>query len=104
MGMTISSSSANLSESDSRTVTLEVTGICSPNFMRTGTCTMTVSYNRLSQTIQGIHRSNGKVASVKVSPAATVATPKATAPQPSAPTLSQARETQSPKSKQKKND
>jgi CpcD/allophycocyanin linker domain len=99
MSMTISSSSANLSESGSRAVTLEVTGICNPNFIRTGTCTMTVPYNRLSQTIQGIHRLNGKVASVKMSSATTVATPKATIAQPRASEPSQTREVQSPKSK-----
>jgi CpcD/allophycocyanin linker domain len=57
----------------SRSVTLEVTGICNQQVMRTGTCTMTTSYNRLSQTIKGVHRLGGKVEKVTMFPAATPA-------------------------------
>jgi CpcD/allophycocyanin linker domain len=54
----------------SRSVTLEVTGICNQQVMRTGTCTMTTSYNRLSQAIKGVHRLGGKVEKVTMFPAA----------------------------------
>jgi phycocyanin-associated, rod len=57
----------------SRSVTLEVTGICNQQVMRTGTCTMTTSYNRLSQAIKGVHRLGGKVEKVTMFPAATPA-------------------------------
>jgi CpcD/allophycocyanin linker domain len=82
VGMTIPSSSSSLSESDRRVVTIEVTGICNPSLMRTGTCTMTVPYDRLSQTLQGIHRLNGKVASVTMASALAPAAPAAPAAPP----------------------
>lgn len=62
-------SSNSLSNYGNRTVTLEVTGICNQQVMRTGTCTMTTSYNRLSQTIKGVHRMGGKVARVTMNSA-----------------------------------
>jgi CpcD/allophycocyanin linker domain len=63
-------SSNSLSNYGNRPVTLEVTGICNQQVMRTGIYTMTTSYNRLSQTIRGVHRMGGKVAKVTMNSAA----------------------------------
>jgi CpcD/allophycocyanin linker domain len=103
VGMTIPSGSTS-SESDRRVVTIEVTGICNPSLMRTGTCTMTVPYDRFSQTLQGIHRLNGKVASVTMAPiSAPVASAAPTAPPARAAELPPDKERSSkPKRKQRR--
>jgi CpcD/allophycocyanin linker domain len=101
--MTVPSTSANLSESGSRLVTLEVTGICHPNVMRTGTCTMTVPYDRLSKTLQGIHRLSGKVESVTmVSPLSVAAVAPATTPPVAELPIEQKKRSPKPKRKHRR--
>jgi hypothetical protein len=64
---TIAPGTANLSSYSSRRVMIEVTGGSQRGQMRMGTYMMTVPYRCLSQTIQGIHRSGGKVTRVMMS-------------------------------------
>ncbi|MEL6495638.1 MAG: phycobilisome linker polypeptide [Cyanobacteria bacterium J06623_7] len=49
-----------------RTVSIEVTGVCRQDVMRTSNYTVKVPYSRMSQTIQGINRLGGKVAGVSL--------------------------------------
>jgi hypothetical protein len=94
-------SSCNLSNYGNRTVTLEVTGVCNQQVMRAGTCRMTTPFSRLSQTIQRIQRSGGKVAKVTMFPAVSPAASPAAAPAASpaaapTPVVSQPTATRSP--------
>ncbi|MDJ0573142.1 MAG: phycobilisome linker polypeptide [Pleurocapsa sp. MO_192.B19] len=50
----------------SRTFSIEVTGVCRQDVMRTSNYTVKVPYSRMSQTIQNINRMGGKVASVSL--------------------------------------
>lgn len=54
----------NLSTYDSRTVTIEVTGLCHQEVMRTSNYRLKVPYSRMSQTIQNIKLMGGKVAGI----------------------------------------
>lgn len=58
--MTVLSSTTDLSDYTSRSITVEVVGGCYP-IGRAATYRITVPYSRLSQTIQQIHRRGGKI-------------------------------------------
>jgi CpcD/allophycocyanin linker domain len=58
--MTVTSQSTDITAYGSRLATLEVTGVS----MRNGHQTMLVPLNRLSQTMQQIHRQGGKIVSI----------------------------------------
>jgi len=64
----------------SRTVAIEVTGVCHQDVMKTSNYTVKVPYSRMSQTIQNINRMGGKVANVSVGATSTIATAAAEAP------------------------
>lgn len=53
----------------SRTVVIEVTGVCRQDVMKTSNYTVKVPYSRMAQTIQSIARMGGKVANVSLLPA-----------------------------------
>lgn len=67
----------NVSSYGSRTVAIEVTGVCHQDIMRTSDYTIKVPYSRMSQTIQNISRMGGKVAGISLG----VNAPVAAAPQ-----------------------
>lgn len=73
----ITTGDTNISGYGSRTVAIEVTGVCRQDVMRTSNYTVKVPYSRMSQTIKNISRMGGKVASVSLG---------GTAPQDSEPT------------------
>ncbi|MEM6445547.1 MAG: phycobilisome linker polypeptide [Cyanobacteria bacterium P01_D01_bin.123] len=50
-----------------RTVEIEVTGVCQQDVAKTSTYTVKVPYSRMSQAMQSINRMGGKVAGVTVS-------------------------------------
>jgi phycocyanin-associated, rod len=82
LGM-ITTGDTNISEYGSRTVAIEVTGICRQSVARTSNYTVKVPYSRMSQTIQNISRMGGKVAGISlggVSPM--IETHSETTPQP----------------------
>ena len=56
----------NVSTYGSRTVAIEVTGVCRQDIMRTSNYTVKVPYSRMSQTIQNINRMGGKVANISL--------------------------------------
>lgn len=62
----ITTGDTNISGYGSRTVAIEVTGLCRQDVMRTSNYTVKVPYSRMSQTIQNINRMGGKVASVSL--------------------------------------
>jgi CpcD/allophycocyanin linker domain len=66
--MTVTSQSTDTTAYGSRLATLEVAGVS----MRNGHQTMTVPLNRLSQTMQQIHRHGGKIVSVNTTAVAPV--------------------------------
>ena len=72
LGM-ITTGNTNVSTYGSRTVAIEVTGVCHQNIMRTSNYTVKVPYSRMSQTIQNINRMGGKVASNSLGTTASVA-------------------------------
>jgi phycocyanin-associated, rod len=61
----ISSNISNISNHQSRMVTITVTGI-QQQLMRISNQTLSVPYNRLSQTMRNIHRVGGKVVDVSM--------------------------------------
>jgi hypothetical protein len=69
---TISSNIGDISTYGNRMVTLTVTGM-NQQSAHLARQQLSVSYNRLSQTIQNIHRSGGKVISVSTGSASAVA-------------------------------
>ena len=69
----ITTGDTNISGYDSRTIAIEVTGVCRQDIMRTSNYTVRVPYSRMSQTIQNINRMGGKVASVSFGATAPVA-------------------------------
>lgn len=81
----ITTGDTNVSTYGSRTVAIEVTGICHQEVARTSNYTVRVPYSRMSQTIQNINRMGGKVAGISLgvaSPAVETTTePKAQAPE-----------------------
>jgi phycocyanin-associated, rod len=64
-GMT-TTGSTSVSNRDTRTILVEVTGLCRQNVSKTSNYHLKVPYNRLSQTIQNISRMGGKVSKVDV--------------------------------------
>ena len=56
----------NTSSHETRTVELEVTGICRQDVMRTSNYTFKVPYSRMSQTLKNINRIGGKVNKVTI--------------------------------------
>ena len=60
------SGTTNLSDYSGRNVTIEVTGLCRQDLMRTSNYTVKVPYSRMSETMKGISRIGGKVTGVTV--------------------------------------
>ncbi|MEL7520323.1 MAG: phycobilisome linker polypeptide [Cyanobacteria bacterium J06553_1] len=58
--------STGLSDYQSRTVTIDVTGVCQQSVLKTGNYQIRVPYSQMSQTMQRINRQGGKVASVQL--------------------------------------
>ncbi|MGB3671514.1 MAG: phycobilisome linker polypeptide, partial [Phormidesmis sp.] len=56
--------SAGISDYQTRTVTIEVAGVCQQSVLKTGSYTVRVPYSQMSQAMQSINRQGGKVASV----------------------------------------
>jgi phycocyanin-associated, rod len=65
----ITTGTTSVSDYSSRTVAIEVTGICRQDVMKTSNYTVKVPYSRMSQTMQSIYRMGGKVANVTLLPA-----------------------------------
>jgi phycocyanin-associated, rod len=85
----ITTGDTNISTYGSRTIAIEVTGICRQDVMRTSNYTVKVPYSRMSQTIQNINRLGGKVAGISLGnatavPSAPPATPTESESLPSA--------------------
>ena len=70
----------NVSSYGNRTIAIKVTGVCRQDVMRTSNYTVKVPYSRMSQTIQGINRMGGKVASVSLGNTPTADAPTADVP------------------------
>lgn len=62
----ITTGDTSISGYGSRTVAIEVTGVCRQDVMRTSNYTIKVPYSRMSQTIQNINRMGGKVANISL--------------------------------------
>ena len=58
--------SAGISDHQSRTVTIEVAGVCQQSVLKTGNYTVRVPFSQMSQAMQSINRQGGKVASVQL--------------------------------------
>ncbi|MEM6599044.1 MAG: phycobilisome linker polypeptide [Cyanobacteria bacterium P01_C01_bin.69] len=58
--------SAGISDYQSRTVTIEVAGVCQQSVLKTGSYTVRVPFSQMSQAMQTINRQGGKVASVQL--------------------------------------
>ncbi|MEL6779571.1 MAG: phycobilisome linker polypeptide [Cyanobacteria bacterium J06597_16] len=58
--------SMGLSDYQSRTVTIDVTGVCQQSVLKTGNYQIRVPYSQMSQTMQRINRQGGKVASIQL--------------------------------------
>ncbi|EDX86165.1 CpcD/allophycocyanin linker domain protein [Synechococcus sp. PCC 7335] len=58
--------SSSVSSYDSRTVTIEVTGVRQQSVLKTGSYQVHVPYGQMSQALQTIHKQGGKVASVQL--------------------------------------
>ena len=68
----ITTGDTNVSSYGSRTIAIEVTGVCRQDVMRTSNYTVKVPYSRMSQTIQNINRMGGKVANISLGATAPV--------------------------------
>lgn len=66
-GMTTTGATST-SNYNSRTIEIEVTGVCRQDVMKTSNYTVKVPYNRMSQTMQSISRMGGKVSKVTLLP------------------------------------
>jgi len=64
----ITTGDTNISDYGSRTVEIEVTGLCRQDVIRTSNYKVKVPYSRMSQTMQNINRMGGKVAKVSLLP------------------------------------
>jgi hypothetical protein len=62
----ITTGDTSISTYGSRTIAIEVTGVCRQDVMRTSNYTVKVPYSRMSQTIQSINRMGGKVAGISL--------------------------------------
>lgn len=65
----VTTGNTNISSYGSRTVEIEVTGVCRQDIMRSSNYTIKIPYSRMSQTMQNIHSMGGKVAKVTLLPA-----------------------------------
>ena len=65
---------ANVSSYGSRTVAIEVTGVCRQDIMKTANYTIKVPHYRRSQAMQNIHRMGAKVANITLLPKTEAAT------------------------------
>ena len=78
--MKVSAGSRGTSFSNSRQVTIRVTGMANNDLMRSSDCVMQVPYTRLNETMRLVQRTGGKITEVAVSggdiPAATAAPKK----------------------------
>ncbi|NER30421.1 MAG: rod-capping linker protein [Symploca sp. SIO1C4] len=61
----ITTGTSSLSDYNSRSVVIEVTGLCRQDVMRTSNYKVKVPYSRMSQAMQGITRMGGKVVGIK---------------------------------------
>jgi phycocyanin-associated, rod len=75
----ITTGDTNVSTYGSRTIAIEVTGVCRQDVMRTSNYTVKVPYSRMSQTIQSINRMGGKVAGISLGNTGTTPAPVAAA-------------------------
>ena len=66
-GMT-TTGGVNISNYGSRTVMIEVTGVCRQDVMKKSNYSIKVPYSRMSQTMQNINSMGGKVSKVTVLP------------------------------------
>lgn len=74
----ITTGDSSISSYGSRTVEIEVTGVCRQDVMRTSNYTVKIPYSRMSQTMKNIYSMGGKVAKVTLLPAdASVSQPQA---------------------------
>ncbi|PSB10703.1 rod-capping linker protein [Pleurocapsa sp. CCALA 161] len=62
----ITTGDTNISTYGNRTISIDVTGVCRQDVMRTSNYTVKVPYSRMSQTIQSINRMGGKVAGISL--------------------------------------
>ena len=62
----ITTGDTNVSTYGSRTIAIEVTGLCRQDVIPTSNYTIKVPYTRMSQTIQNINRMGGKIASISL--------------------------------------
>ncbi|NEO33629.1 MAG: rod-capping linker protein [Symploca sp. SIO3C6] len=62
----ITTGTSSLSDYNSRSVVIEVAGLCRQDIMRTSNYTVKVPYSRMSKTMQGVMRMGGKVVGVKM--------------------------------------
>jgi phycocyanin-associated, rod len=58
--------SSGISDYQSRTVTIEVTGVCQQSVLKKGFYKIKVPYSQMTQTMQTINRQGGKVASIQL--------------------------------------
>lgn len=57
---------AGVSDYQSRTVTIDVTGVCQQSVLKTGNYQVRVPFSQMSQALQTINHQGGKVASVQL--------------------------------------
>jgi hypothetical protein len=76
----ITTGDTNVSTYGSRTIAIEVTGVCRQDVMRTSNYTVKVPYSRMSQTIQSINRMGGKVAGISLGNTGAIEAPAPAAP------------------------
>lgn len=72
----ITTGDTNVSSYGSRTVEIEVTGVCRQDVLRTGNYKVKVPYSRMASTINNINRMGGKIAKVTLLPGSSEATPE----------------------------
>ncbi len=64
----ITTGDITVSDYGSRTVRIEVTGVCRQDVTRKSNYSLKVPYSRMSQTMQSINRLGGKVSMVSILP------------------------------------
>lgn len=64
----ITTGNTNTSSYASRTVEIEVTGVCRQDVMRRSNYTLKIPYSRMSQTMKNIYTMGGKVTKVTLLP------------------------------------
>ncbi|MEM6614840.1 MAG: phycobilisome linker polypeptide [Cyanobacteria bacterium P01_C01_bin.72] len=71
----------NVSTYGSRTIAIDVTGVCRQDIMRTSNYTVKVPYSRMSQTIKNINRMGGTVAGISLGNVVATETTTSTTPE-----------------------